>query len=825
MNTITTALSVAVLVTQGLALTVRGWAADAQPAKADQHATITVRVNDATAGAGMNQFEYAGKWTHQSAYNNNCHEGDISFSNTAGDTMRIRFFGTRVRLYGVRAAHLGTGMVSMDDGEEREAVFRAPSNEYKILAYESPVLPAGLHTLKLRVTDGYSVPDYVEIDTPRGEPARIEIPGSDSELVPKAGSISVRYSSCVLNANGYAIPGETAAWSLQSPVKGVSLDAKTGVVTVNSTAEVGGAFILVATAGAVQASKTVALPAPTFTQTLVTADTSLTLCVAGNKMYIASLKNPDHGWNWTPAPSPVPLPGVNGKQVAWTFRDAVEMKTDGHVVTLRFTCAEPALELQSVWRARPGVGPVEHQPTIRNDSTGAVSFADVDLVAAQLNLISDQQARLFPWAGGRLGYGEGNPLPYQMIQVGTAHGVYLAYDYGCGKFASTVTGNQIASRWWAAGIKNTATAAGETFRCPGIMIQAYQGDEDDGANHFRRWFWNHEVPRSLYENPNDPPVEICEHPDVESKPDRLIEMIKTRNFASWGIGLFKTDGWHCNTGHAKSAELAEACHSNGLQLCMYWDGPRSEEELAAEWTKSKFNYYRMDQWGKPPPFNINDYRSFTDFNRKVDNLYRKYGIKLENCCNGGNLRSLDLFRRMTFMTPSDANVHVPYLYQWTYMMCPIQIKIEFATDAKTSVAEWRTRLLGSILLGFPHAWDQVTIDNCKAILALYNNRQRAILRGADVYHILPPGVPNRWFVMQYYNTFINKGSVLLWQNGGPASQVVKLKGLDRAATYALAFEDAPEKNGTRTGAQLMDEGLNITMGPNASEIVWVDLAK
>jgi hypothetical protein len=583
--------------------------------------------------------------------------------------------------------------------------------------------------------------------------------------------------------------------------------------------------------------------------TLKTDDTHTVLAVRENKLFIEELKNPAQGWNWTPKPSEVPLlaqvvVGNAPRPVTWSFREATTAAdTNGTTLTLRFTSAEPALELKSVWRARPGVGPVEHQPTIRNDTTGEVSFDSRSLWAAHLNLVSDQVAHLFPVASGYIGWGEDKPLPFQMIQVGTTHGVYLAYDYGCGWFASTVTSNQIASRWTAAGIRNTTTPAGETFRCPGFMFLTYQGDEDDGANHFRRWFWRYEVPRSLYENPNDPPVEICEDTIYESKPDRLIEMIKTRDFASWGIQLFKTDAGHCYTGtggiplknsmtdagtdpgHFKSAELAEACRANGLQLCLYWNGPRSEEELAAEWNKSKFDYYRMDKYRKPSPFEIDDYRSFTDFNRKVDNLYRKYGIKLENCCNGGHLRSLDLFRRMTFMTPSDKPVLVPYLYQWTYMMCPIQIKIEFATDAKTSVAEWRTRLLGSILLGFPHAWDQVTIDNCKAILALYNNRQRAILRGADVYHILPPGVPNRWFVIQYHNTFINKGSVLLWQNGGPASQVVKLKGLDRNKTYSVSFEDAKDKSGPRTGAQLMDQGLDVPMGPNASEIVWLDLSK
>ena len=35
---------------------------------------------------------------------------------------------------------------------------------------------------------------------------------------------------------------------------------------------------------------------------------------------------------------------------------------------------------------------------------------------------------------------------------------------------------------------------------------------------------------------------------------------------------------------------------------------------------------------------------------------------------------------------------------------------------------------------------------------------------------------------------------------------------------------AKDKSGLMTGAQLMDEGLNVTMGENASEIVWIDAA-
>ncbi len=837
MNAITKTTLIAVLGTLGLALAARTQAADAPPDKADRTATITARMNDSTTGAGMNQFEYVGKWTHQSADNVNYHEGDISFSNTAGDTMRIRFFGTRVRLYGVRAAHLGTGMVSVDDGEEREAVFRAAGNEYKVMVYESPVLPAGPHTLKLRVTNGYSVPDYVEIDTPRGEPGKIEIPGSDSELVPKAGSISVRYSSRIYNAHGYEVPGETATWRLQSPVKGVSLDAKTGVITINNTAEVGSAFTLVATAGAVQASKTVALPAPKFTHTLGTDDTSLTLCVAGNRIYITSLKNPAQGWNWCGTACEMPLPKVNNGTVPnWVYDTCIVDNTNGTTLMLKFTSSAPNLELGSIWRVRPGVGPVEHKFTVKNNTGGQISFAETDLIAAKFHFTADGSIDIFPVASGTSGTraGEADPLMYQILDSKGEHGLYLAYDYGCGSFSTTQNGGNVDSHWYARHITETATAPGETFRCPGIFMETYKGDKDTGANNFKKWFWTYEITRSLYNTPSDPPIEICE-PGGDGKDgnvQHLIDLINSSNLAGMGIGLFKTDLWYKMAGHPRSDELKAACTKNGLQLALYWNGAWSGNSYSpTEWNKSHYDYVRTDSG----PFKRTSYSSFTYFNRLVDEAYNKFGVKYENCSDGGMMRTMDVMRRMTFMTHSDHSGLIPFfvnVYHWSYMMPPIQLKNDYwvcegnAEEGKVTVAWLRGNLLGAILTGPPSSRSfQGALDQIKKVFHLYNTKQRSILRGADVYHILPPPAKDQWFGLQYYNTFINKGSVLLWQNGGPASQVIKLKGLDRSKTYSVSFEDAKDKNGPRTGAQLMDEGLDVPMGPNASEIVWLDLSK
>ena len=190
---------------------------------------------------------------------------------------------------------------------------------------------------------------------------------------------------------------------------------------------------------------------------------------------------------------------------------------------------------------------------------------------------------------------------------------------------------------------------------------------------------------------------------------------------------------------------------------------------------------------------------------------------------------------MTFMTHSDGTGLWPFfrhVYQWSYLIPPIQVKSDYfiangggVYDNGTSIAVMRGYLLGAILTGFPaHPDYQANKEQLKKVLRLYTTRQRAILRGADVYHILPLPADKQWFGLQYYNPTIHKGSVLLWQNGGEVSKVVKLKGLERNAVYALAFEDGKPQNRSMTGGELMDAGVSVAMSSNASEVIWYEPA-
>jgi hypothetical protein len=131
-------------------------------------------------------------------------------------------------------------------------------------------------------------------------------------------------------------------------------------------------------------------------------------------------------------------------------------------------------------------------------------------------------------------------------------------------------------------------------------------------------------------------------------------------------------------------------------------------------------------------------------------------------------------------------------------------------------------MMGSIL-----TW---AVDNpiYRQHIALYKTRQRPILRGADVYHILPMADGINWDGLEYFNAGINKGSVFLFKPSTKAvdgdSKVIKLKGLDSNKRYTLTFQDRTALNCTKTGQELMDVGITVTAmtGDNASEIIWIN---
>jgi beta-galactosidase len=109
-----------------------------------------ISVNDNTLGTGQEQFEYVGTWSYGNQAG--AYQGDNHWSNAVNAYYQVRFTGAQVRLYAAKDPAHGIIGVSIDGGAESNVDLYASTRADQVLVWTSPVLAAGSHTLKVRVT-------------------------------------------------------------------------------------------------------------------------------------------------------------------------------------------------------------------------------------------------------------------------------------------------------------------------------------------------------------------------------------------------------------------------------------------------------------------------------------------------------------------------------------------------------------------------------------------------------------------------------------------------------------------------------------------------
>jgi hypothetical protein len=643
---------------------------------------------------------------------------------------------------------------------------------------------------------------------------------------------------------------------------------------------------------------------------LKTEDTHLTIAVVNNRQVIYELINPENGWNWTSAPSEVPLlnrvllgttDAYNFNWVLypdWTYQDALVDNSDGYMVTLRFTSTKPKLELKSYWRARKGCGPVEHWMTVENKAGKLISYSYWDIISANLTVTADETVKLWRFYRQTIGKNNGgleatrleansrivsiisneinqsDPetiLPFEMMDVGSKHGLYIGYAWDFGKFVtSTGSDSRIINTMFNLGdIGYVQKNDSKLLKIPYVFYGTYMGDVDDGSNRMKRWFWNYKVPKSLRENENEPLVEL--HGPFYDEAG-WTTYLKNHPLKKWGVDLIKMDcswmmpgsfsDWSKEVDYMKSwnpypdkwpngMTYAKIAHANNLKASLYLpnmcdnanittkEGKNYQIKAMLErYDKGWYDYYRTDG-------NIDydfSYLGHEAFLEIVDYMIsNRPDFRWEHCSGGGCRKSFDLAERLTFMTIEDlarANSYRWAYYGNSYVFNPVQLKADISidwglgSDILDSSPEWdkytfRSGLMGAMMVsGSEREFDDQEEGVGRETWALYQTKQRAILRGCDVFHILPFPDGVNWDGIQYFNNDIKKGSILLFKPSvtAPDMKIIKLKGLDRKATYTLTFQDRKEQNIKQTGAELMDKGLEVKgmSGNFASEIIWIN---
>jgi Melibiase len=367
--------------------------------------------------------------------------------------------------------------------------------------------------------------------------------------------------------------------------------------------------------------------------TLATEDTRLTVGATDKgQLCLYDLSNPAVGWNWTAQPSVLPLINkvtVNGaaQDLQWKFQVGVVNNTNGQKVTLRFVCAQPALQLDSIWHARPGRGPVCHIMFIKNNSSGVVTIGeqetfDVHVVGSKTNAsvwyISDDRAVPDPTGVYcdplTSGYQKTLPvtslgsdwIPYVVVSDSEG-GVYLGWEWSNGRMEVSADPTSRGARLKMGNGDNFRTdlAAGETFEVPPGFIGVYAGDLDDAGNSLRQYLFNYNLPEMLKTNMGYPKVEWNAFAatgkgqgswdPTEKKYYPFIDDIAPLGFEEvvidigWWSSYGKPDPGHIVT-DAKDwpsgmAAAAKYAHDRGLRFGLY---DNQTEDLTSESGKQEF---------------------------------------------------------------------------------------------------------------------------------------------------------------------------------------------------------------------------------------------
>jgi alpha-galactosidase len=218
-------------------------------------------------------------------------------------------------------------------------------------------------------------------------------------------------------------------------------------------------------------------------------------------------------------------------------------------------------------------------------------------------------------------------------------------------------------------------------------------------------------------------------------------------------------------------------------------------------------------------------------------------FRFEFCDDGGKRMDYSMLRRASTIFVVDRYDPLTLrmaMYAKSYVVHPAQFLIPLETaeavgkSKETMRYVLRTTMPGQFVMGLSGRGGYVIpsdhppiIEVAKESISLYKTRIRPLIREGNLYHVFLRPDGTDWDGVQLHDPAKGKGAVLLFKpNNKVDTRRIVLKGLDRTKTYALTFQDRPQQNVHTTGADLMDQGFDVTMtGQNVSEIVWVEEAR
>ncbi|MCY3023353.1 MAG: alpha-galactosidase [Planctomycetota bacterium] len=204
-------------------------------------------------------------------------------------------------------------------------------------------------------------------------------------------------------------------------------------------------------------------------------------------------------------------------------------------------------------------------------------------------------------------------------------------------------------------------------------------------------------------------------------------------------------------------------------------------------------------------------------------------LLFENCVNGGHMVDYGVVRRTHYISITDTYDPISNrraFYDTSYAMPASMCECYVANHPGKTLANF-VYMLRSGMMG----WCTIMLDMSKWTpeqraagkkqFDIYKKTLRPLINNADLYHVSERPDGQRWDGMLYVDAKAGKG-VLFAFRGKTADDkhVFTLKGLDPAARYQLTFEDGSSQPSVQAGAELMQNGVTVTLGETeSSELV------
>ncbi|MHC4623069.1 MAG: alpha-galactosidase [Planctomycetota bacterium] len=206
-------------------------------------------------------------------------------------------------------------------------------------------------------------------------------------------------------------------------------------------------------------------------------------------------------------------------------------------------------------------------------------------------------------------------------------------------------------------------------------------------------------------------------------------------------------------------------------------------------------------------------------------------LLFEGCNGGGRMADFGFLKRVHYYQLEDSYVPINTrraFYDASFPFPPIMLLQWIrAGPAEETRANFKYRLR-SAMLGWCSIqmditrWSDMQRKTAEREFAVYKKRLRSLVASADLYHVLPRPDGKHWDGIQYFDPKSGQGALIVFRpESDMATQRVHLRGFSEKKFYSVTATDGSIENGKRTGQELMESGLNVTLPEqNSSDIIF-----